>query len=167
MARGGDVRLPRRPFMESSCLLYADDLCLVASSPEPLSLAVQAIEDVGGKLGVHIAPEKSEVLWLSGRPADPPSVYLNNIVIPEKSYVDYLGVRFQHIGAESTMSDVSSRITKATIKLQRNRKWLKQKHSIAARSKWVCAKVLPTLWHGLEVSRLTSAKMKVNNTNRY
>ena len=148
-----------------ACLLYADDLVLLDESTDPLGRAVKALQAVGTRLGIEIAPSKSEVLWLSGRPRDPGPILLNGTEIPERNSVEYLGVLFEQSKPESEKSDVLYNVSKTLAALGKIRPYLRVPAlSVRARSDRVNTEILPVLWNGCETWCLTKSKLHVSTS---
>ena len=145
-----------------SHLLYADDLVVVDSETGTISAAVKSIQAIGSRLGVEIAPSKSELIWLSGRPANPGTVTMSGIEIPEKTSVEYLGVLFENSKPESEKHDVTHRVGKALGALAEIRPYLRVPTlSVRARTDRVNSEVLSSLYYGAETWSLTKSKLMV------
>ena len=136
-------------------LVFADDLCLLASSPAILTNGIKRICEVGGPLGITIEPSKSQALWLSNRPMVPEKVLANNLAIPEVEEVKYLGILVQNEKrATQSLENASLSIERAIKALSEVAPVLKRKDvTKKQRAQIVATYVLPALLYGCEATR--------------
>ena len=92
-----------------NCLLYADDIAIVASSQAELELLLRAAEDDSVDRGYRFSPSKCVVI----SPFRPPGLHkLYDIELVNAGHFNYLGVEFDSYGI-SEYRHVDNRIKKA------------------------------------------------------
>ena len=75
------------------CLLFADDVCLVAESIEDLENMLEACRLWASEFKMRFNASKSEVLMLAGRLPEPrPPVHMGDEFVPWVNEVKYLGI---------------------------------------------------------------------------
>ena len=147
-----------RPFRLTS-LCYADDLAIVAHSTDALSLFVNALQRITGPLGVNISKQKTEFLWLSGKPGDPAPVMLNGEALKEVTEFNYLGSLIEGRTQQSRTREVTANVKRASKALAGLRPLFRvRKCPIDLKVRLAKAVVYPAALYACETWRLTATK---------
>ena len=90
-------------------LVYADDICLLASSPEQLQALINALAAYCTTLQVEINVPKTKVMVVSTVPAPVVTFTCNGNPVEQVATFKYLGLHFHHQAPLHTSSCQSSR----------------------------------------------------------
>ena len=80
-------------------LVYADDICLMASSPEHLQALIDALSSYCAVLHMEISVLKTKVMIVSHVPAPAVAFSCNDNPIEQVTSFKYLGLHFHQTGA--------------------------------------------------------------------
>ena len=80
-------------------LVYADDICLLASSPEQLQALIDALAAYCATLQVEISVPKMKVMVVSVIPAPAMSFTCNDSPVEQVATFKYLGLHFHKSGS--------------------------------------------------------------------
>ncbi len=80
-------------------LVYADDICLMASSPEHLQALIDALSSYCAILHMEISVLKTKVMVVSSVPAPAVAFLCNDSPIEQITTFKYLGLHFHQSGA--------------------------------------------------------------------
>ena len=79
-------------------LVYADDICLVASSPEQLQALIDALSSYCAMLHMEISVPKTKVMVFSRVPLSAAAFSCNGNLVEQVSSFKYLGLHFHESG---------------------------------------------------------------------
>ncbi|DBB02820.1 TPA: hypothetical protein ACH3X1_016715 [Trebouxia sp. C0004] len=96
MAPAAGVRIQHLRLRE---LVYADDMCLMASSPEHLQALIDALSSYCAILHMEISVLKTKVMVVSPVPAPAVAFSCNDNPIEQVTSFKYLGLHFHQSGA--------------------------------------------------------------------
>ena len=142
-------------------LLYADDVILIADSPEDLQAMIDTVDDFNKKWQLTLNLGKSKVMVVSAAnqtAGDVPLFYRRSRIEVVDSY-KYLGIYFtSNLSWTKHFNYIIDEVKEAEQKLVR----LTSSRRICAKAKIVAwtSKVRPLLEYGAEVWRLTGAQIK-------
>ena len=145
-------------------LLYADDVILIADSPEDLQAMIDTVDDFNKKWQLTLNLGKSKVMVVSAASQtadDVPLFYRRSRIEVVDSY-KYLGIYFtSNLSWTKHFNYIIDEVKEAEQKLVR----LTSSRRICAKAKIVAwtSKVRPLLEYGAEVWRLSGAQMICTN----
>ena len=139
-------------------LSFADDVALVAHTPEAITRAVDRLRNVFERFGLKLHPVKTVVMWLSGRPRRPRPAYMGTEEIATVSEFAYLGSTFHDPSQTKgglTCKDVGTALGRGKKALACLRPFFR-KRSVPLKLKVRLAKscVVPALLYGSEGWRI-------------
>ena len=165
------VQIPEYDAGSTRCtnLRYADDLVLIAHTPEAITAALSRLTSILHPLGVFISDTKTKGAWLAGKPDNPGCAYLNGTELETVDKFVYLGSVFQDPSVFEgglTSEDATNAVRRGTKALNGLRPLLRRRATpFAFKVKMVRACVIPALTYGCESWRIDEST--VNRMNAF
>ena len=151
---------------------YADDTVNLAMAPEDASAFLEGLYETGEKIGLRLSLSKTKVVWLSGRPENPPAFTIGGQEVEEVEEFEYLGVKFAAMNKgwkrSSTEAAVKERCKKATKQLSKYRGYFhSRKYSRKDKELLIKTIALPCLYYGSETWSITDSVVNILNRQHH
>ncbi len=148
-------------------LVYADDICLMASSPEHLQALIDALSSYCAVLHMEISVLKTKVMVVSPVPAPAVAFLCNGNPIEQVTSFKYLGLHFHQSGAVAHLvTPIKSKAGGAWAAVQRRHSLLQCGKTINLHLHLLQAVLVSVLLYGCQVWGMHSPRVAAANRAR-
>ena len=148
-------------------LVYADDICLVASSPEQLQALIDALSSYCAMLHMEISVPKTKVMVVSCVPLSAAAFSCNGNLVEQVSTFKYLGLHFHESGAlVHLINPVKSKAGGSWAAVQRRHSLLQCGKSVHLQLHLLQAVLVPVLQCGFQIWGMQSPRVAAVNYAR-
>ena len=150
-------------------LVYADDICLMASSPEQLQALIDALAAYCATLHMGVSVPKTKIMAVSDASLAPGSVLFtcNGNSVEQVATFKYLGLHFHQSGAISHLiRPIKSKAGGSWATVQRRHSLLQCGKAINLHLRLLHAILVPVMQYGCEVWGMHSPRVAVANDAR-
>ena len=148
-------------------LVYADDICLVASSPEQLQALIDALSSYCAMLHMEISVPKTKVMVVSRVPLSAAAFSCNGNLVEQVSTFKYLGLHFHESGAlVHLINPVKSKAGGSWAAVQRRHSLLQCGKTVHLQLHLLQAVLVPVLQHGCQIWGMHSPRVAAVNYAR-
>ncbi len=148
-------------------LVYADDICLMASSPEQLQALIDALSSYCAILHMEISVPKTKVMVVSPVPAPAVVFSCNDNTFEQITTFKYLGLHFHQSGAVAHLvSPINSKAGGSWAAVQRRHSLLQCGRTINLHLHLLQAVLVPVLQYGCQVWGMHSPRVAAANRAR-
>ena len=148
-------------------LVYADDICLVASSPEQLQALIDALSSYCAMLHMEISVPKTKVMVVSRVPLSAAAFSCNGNLVEQVSSFKYLGLHFHESGAlVHLINPVKSKAGGSWAAVQRRHSLLQCGKTVHLQLHLLQAVLVPVLQYGCQIWGMHSPRVAAVNYAR-
>ncbi len=164
MAPGAGIQIQHMRLRER---VYADDICLMASSPTHLQALIDALSSYCAVLHMEVSVPKTKVMVVSPVPAPAVAFSCNDNPIEQVTTFKYLGLHFHQSGAVAHLiSPIKSRAGGSWAAVQRRHSLLQCGKTINLHLHLLQAVLVPVLQYGCQVWSMHSPRVAAANSSR-
>ena len=148
-------------------LVYADDVCLMASSPAHLQALIDALAAFFHTLHMEVNVSKTKVMIVSAAPPDPITFTCNGHIIEEVDSFRYLGLHFHASGNIShTIQPLKAKAERSWAVVQRRHSQLQCGDTVNLKLQLLQSILVPSVHYGCELWGMHSPKAAKANKAR-
>ena len=148
-------------------LVYADDMCLMASSPEQLQALVDALSSYCAIMHVEISVPKTKVTVVSPVPAPAAAFSYNGNAIEQVATFKYLGLRFHESGAVvHYINPIKSKAGGSWAAVRQRHFLLMCGRTVSLQLHLLQAVLVPVLQYGCQIWGMYSPRIAAANRTR-
>ena len=143
-------------------LVYADDICLLASSPEHLQALIDALAAYCATLHMEISVPKTKVMIVSAVPAPAVTFTCNGNPVEQVTTFNYLGLHFHQSGSiHHLITPIKSRAGGSWAAVQRRHSLLQCGNTVSLHLHLLQAILVPVLQYGCQIWGMHSPRVAV------
>ena len=148
-------------------LVYADDICLLASSPERLQALIDALAAYCATLQMEISVPKTKVMVVSAVPAPVVTFTCNGNAVEQVATFKYLGLHFHQSGSIAHLvTPIKSKAGGSWAAVQRRHSLLQCGNTISLHLHLLQAILVPVLQYGCQIWGMHSPRVAAANDAR-
>ena len=133
-------------------LVYADDICLLASSPEQLQALIDALAAYCATLQMEISVPKTKVMVVTAVPAPVVAFTCNGNPVEQVATFKYLGLHFHQSGSIAHLvTPIKSKAGGSWAAVQRRHSLLQCGNTISLHLRLLQAVLVPVLQYGCQI----------------
>ena len=148
-------------------LVYADDICLLDSSPEQLQALIDALAAYCATLHMEISVPKTKVMIVSAAPAPPQTFSCNGSPVEQVTTFKYLGLHFHQSGSIARLVEpIKSKAGGSWAVVQRRHSLLQCGNTVNLHLYLLQTTLVPVLQYGCEIWGMHSPRVVAANGAR-
>jgi hypothetical protein len=148
-------------------LVYADDICLLASSPEQLQALINALAVYCATLQMEISVPKTKVMIVSAVPAPVVPFTCNGNPVEQVTTFKYLGLHFHQSGCVAPLvTPIKSKAGGSWAAVQRRHSLLQCGNTVNLHLHLLQAILVPVLQYGCQIWGMHSPRVAAANDAR-
>lgn len=145
-------------------LVYADDICLMASSPGQLQALIDALSSYCAMLHMETSVPKTKIMIVLPTPVSGAAFSCNGNPVEQVATFKYLGLHFHQSGAlEHVINPITSKAGGSWAAVQRRHSWLQCGNTVNLQLRLWQAVLVPVLQYGCQVWGMHSPRVAAAN----
>ncbi|KAL3138694.1 hypothetical protein ABBQ32_14201 [Trebouxia sp. C0010 RCD-2024] len=161
---GAGIRIQHMRLRE---LVYADDICLMASSPEQLQALIDALAACCAALHMEVSVPRTKVMVVSDVPMVPVAFTCIGYPVEQVTSFKYLGLHFHQSGAIShVIHPIKAKAGGSWASVQRRHSLLQCGKAINLHLRLLHAVLVPVMQYGCEIWGMHSPHVAAANDAR-